>query len=612
MDAMGKDAFIAYHTPALRSKNGDELLYPIRLPNPETGRIETFMLRIKPEAQQLYNSLAGKLPGWLQEALSSPGTQAALYIPTMLTKGIRLGAVGVSHTFQAANTFLMRDAFTAMQQIDSPNLPKNYNPLDIFLVAGKIFPYTAASWWLGIKRVFAKNPAQVGNPIQRMILRSGGELMRSYPMSPAGVRSQASTIRGHTSTGAQILSAFSSRAHLALKALGSGEMGSRTFAYVDKLDQLGYTKARIEAELKKNPNQDPIPYHIHIAAMNAYAEAAIDFGRVGSVAKEYNKINPFFGPWIASNAQQIGKVIKSPLKMASLLVSGTILYELLHWLLYHKEPWYKELGEDQNRYYNIMTPWGMVALPKSLGLDQIIGNFVRTGLQGASGQNPHLEFAVGDALRRMSHDLLPPPAPTALQIATNRNWSGGNIVPQRAQDMPASEQFRRWQAPYAVEQLSGGALSSRRLRLPFAGREPRQSVNDLYDEQQRLQGLASVAREDGRNFGERKRSLVVTRFINLLSDTWPLVRQGGNDANAIREFQLAVAQIAMERPPGYNPFTQMDRVPTPLRDAVQKFKADVGHWTHQRTQIRGGTVQANRERQESVEAAREVLRLMRR
>src|SRR5205823_5024338 len=98
-----------------------------------------------------------------------------------------------------------------------------------------------------------------------------------------------------------------------LNTLGAGELGPRFLEFTNRLKQLGWSEARLDAELKAarqaatsgRQYQDPIPWDVLQDAMNAANEVTVPFSRQGVITREVNKLVPFFGPAVSGMSKAL-------------------------------------------------------------------------------------------------------------------------------------------------------------------------------------------------------------------------------------------------------------------------------------------------------------------
>lgn len=605
-EAMGEQIY-SYFTPAMPSADG-RLLYGVYVPVQEkdkaTGKTVT---RIKPEFWEFHQSqkelhalLTGKHDQEFREAMEAWGFLGKVIHKTAGAQ--KFGGVTVSHTFQAAN--IPRDAlFTFWRNSGVPLTIGNAAALAANYP--RVFRYYL--------NLLAKRPTN--DPLFDLFRYGGGELQRAIGFDAPGIQRRVREVTGNTTMFGRAVDVVRNKGQLFLKLLGAGESAPRVLAAQRYLEKHGITMEELKRRTEQDPNSAPIPWNLLTGALRAGQEALINYQRTGTTTRYWNHFIPFLGAYQAAMSQTVrGWATSKGRRMAAARMVATLMaIHLLHWLLFKDEDWYAEQRGKQNRSWIVKIPGAeqFIALPQPLEAEAFIGNTFRDLLNLWDGNNPQFESSAWDfAHRTLPSNWMPPPAPTALQIAMNRQFDYQRpIVPERLEDIPEVEKWTRYRLPYAADQLTGGIASSRWGRMPFATGEERGSIQDFYQEMTALDGLRQLAREDGTAFPQRERLLSLERFSSLLSPTWAQARMlQGAERQAMQEFQQAVAQIALGRTPRYNPFLNQGAAPESVRPALRQFIERVQ--SHARSRVSPGP--DFEQRRQSVTAAQETLRLIRR
>jgi hypothetical protein len=280
------------------------------------------------------------------------------------------------------------------------------------------------------------------------------------------------------------------------------------------LERAGWPEERINSEVKKAeeaarsglPYQDPVPYFLQMAAMEAANEVTVPFSRQGILTREINRIQPFFGPAVAGLSKAI-RNWRTNTKAAGLAMAGYLGIKLLHWLTFHDEDWYKELSPS-DRYSNLVVPiqgLGLRRLPGARDFEVPVGGAMTYFLDSATENRPDLPGLLRQSLGAISPPVpLTPAGDVTQQILRNKDWTGKPIVPRRDESLSDWEKFRQYQGPYAAQQLTGGRgeVSLRGSGLiPFSEvRNARRSLDEFYERLHSLESERIIAQRAGRKF----------------------------------------------------------------------------------------------------------------
>ena len=317
-----------------------------------------------------------------------------------------------------------------------------------------------------------------------------------------------------------------------LNLAGAGELAPRYVEWVTRLKQVtGKSEAELResfaaAEAKARAGEqyvDPVPLDLLAEAKHAAHEVTTPFGRQGSVTRQLNKIQPFFGPAVAGFAKAIRNWRDNP-KGASYALAALIVARTIHWLAVSEEDWYQELkANDRYENFVVNTPAGLRRFPAPRGLDVAGGGLVPLLLDSVAAKNPDVR---GYLARSLESNTPPVPITPFGQILWdlqgNENWQGSPIVPKSEADASRSRKLTEYQLPYAAKQLGAGGFGV----TPFTEvRNARRSVDEFYA---RLEELRAEAEDAKRRGGRQPAEL--TKFENASRQMAELSRQARGEA----------------------------------------------------------------------------------
>jgi hypothetical protein len=197
----------------------------------------------------------------------------------------------------------------------------------------------------------------------------------------------------------------------------------------------------------------------------------------------------------------------------------------------------------------------------------MVGAHFQEGLRATSNSESRPGMAATHvAFDEVTPRLMPIGIGEASQIARNRDWRGAPIVPHREErELAAFEQFRQYQLPYVLEQMTGGLASGRVLRLPTEAlqssrSEPSLPVSEYFDMLTNLAAERSQANRRLRQFDREREYQVLHAFEsqmrNLSAQARGEVRGGGRtvqrekpsdeELRAIRQQQVELARRALQ------------------------------------------------------------------
>jgi hypothetical protein len=409
-----------------------------------------------------------------------------------VTKMVRFGATTASHLFQLRNIFPTRDPAEFLRNTTSEaGYIKNVADLTKFY---------AAAYYEGARALFG---AEHAHPAFDLYHGAGGEGLRQFQLSGKSQERAYADAMDRGSVAGKVTGRVVDGIKGVLEVMGAGEHAPRTLEFWNYLQSAGYSREVIERNEKLRPDQDPVPFPVIVAGMNAAAEVTTPFARKGVVTNWINKSVPFFGPHVAGLSKEIRNIKEMP-QRAAVALAGYMALELLHWYTYKDEDWYKELDPNTRaNYFVVKMPWGQLwYLPKVRGLYNSAAHLFQEGLRFQSNSNPKFDGWVQQTAATQTPPLLPAPAQVAADLlVTNRSWTGSPIVPKAEENLPWQQKLKH-QVPYAAEQLTGGLVSERRLKVnPFTREgEPHASLN--FDTYRRF---FTVAVQESRVFRTRLR-----------------------------------------------------------------------------------------------------------
>lgn len=437
-------------------------------------------------------------------ALASWLRATANFLPIkFMTQAVKFGATSASLGFQFRN--VPRDIYTFWSNtIDRTKA----NPRDL----GDAYKRAFAFAWHQLTGHFGGAASQ--DALFKKFADHRGDELRQFDFDKNNPASAYGPDRGKVvETAHTIWGVLKDTLRLA----GAGELAPRFLEWKTRLQQTtGKTEAQLTSELEAAEKAaaegrhvpDPIPFNLALDAMNHAAEVTTNFGRLGTVTREVNKITPFFGPAIAGLSKQLRNWKENP-KGAAFALSGLLAARLIHWALYSDEDWYKELSaNDRFNNFVVPTPAGLRRFPAPRGLEVAGGGFLTTVLDAAAKKNPDVKGYLKQSFDAVKPPLpVPPAAKVGYEIASNENWMGSPIVPKREENTSASQKFLEHQLPYAADQMTGGLLSERKVPkeakdlLPYTEvRNARRSVDNFYERLKELEAGHQDARQQGIRF----------------------------------------------------------------------------------------------------------------
>lgn len=446
-------------------------------------------------SRPLYEILTGQ-QGNSSSAVTLGRAIAAMPIVAPLVRLLKWGATAGNMGFAAANP--ARDVWHYLQNAQNG---RNLGERLLNLVTGQGTAAKAAALRLAGK--------EHDDPRVRLYYETGGEQLRALGFAPRGEGEAA--YRRATGEG----SGVKERAIRAVNKVqdffhlvGFGEHGPRLAEWKAALEEMGYTREKVEAAMAADPNRSPIPLHAIFAARMRAAQATVDFSRQGVFTAAWNKIAPFFGAHVAGMSQEIrnwrqaaadmkeGKFSPKAKAMIGTLAAYVGL-EVLHWWNNKDEEWYKELQPHHRYNWWVLgtdSEGRPVGVPKPQGPMRMLGANLQELLRGEGRQGMAAKAAADMAAPR----TLPIGMAEARDVLSNTSWSGRPIVPRREDpDLQDFDQWAKFRIPYLLDQLTGGLTSLRGLKSPddlmnAGSRPPAQSVDDFYEK------LESMTREKDR------------------------------------------------------------------------------------------------------------------
>ena len=205
--------------------------------------------------------------------------------------------------------------------------------------------------------------------------------------------------------------------------------------------------AEFMATIEKAGNQN---YDTLMEAMLNAADITVNFGRSGTVVKEFNST---FVPFLNPSIQGFDKFTRTILesrdgkKFAKLAIRATllgILPSVINELLYWDDDEYENLT-DRDKDTNFLIKTGdnkWLKIPKGRVLS-IFGNTAARGLRTLKGE----EWDAGEFLKNQASQTAPISvlesniASPIQAVKNNKTWYGSDIVPQRLQDYAPKDQY---------------------------------------------------------------------------------------------------------------------------------------------------------------------------
>ena len=205
--------------------------------------------------------------------------------------------------------------------------------------------------------------------------------------------------------------------------------------------------AEFMATIEKAGNQN---YDTLMEAMLNAADVTVNFGRSGTVVKEWNST---FVPFLNPSIQGFDKLTRTVLeskdgkKAAKLILRASllgILPSVLNELLYSDDDEYENLT-DRDKDTNFLikledNKW--IKIPKGRVLS-IFGNTATRALRTAKGEEWDFgEYAKNQASQTAPISVFDSNLYSPIQaVQNNKTWYGSDIVPQRLQDYAPKDQY---------------------------------------------------------------------------------------------------------------------------------------------------------------------------
>ena len=205
--------------------------------------------------------------------------------------------------------------------------------------------------------------------------------------------------------------------------------------------------AEFMATIEKAGNQN---YDTLMEAMLNAADITVNFGRSGTVVKEWNStFAPFLNPSIQGFDKYARTVLESKdgKKAAKLILRASllgILPSVLNELLYSDDDEYENLT-DRDKDTNFLIKTGdnkWIKIPKGRVLS-IFGNTATRALRTAKGEEWDFgEYAKNQASQTAPISVFDSNLYSPIQaVQNNKTWYGSDIVPQRLQDYAPKDQY---------------------------------------------------------------------------------------------------------------------------------------------------------------------------
>lgn len=446
-----------------------------------------------------------------------------------MTDLVKLGATTANLAFHVRN--LPRDAFTFFTNtVNRASIGELPNALK------RAFAFE----WGVLKANMKGENFKSADKLFQLFHDMRGTQLRQFgfdPKDPASVYDKAAG-NVSKSRGLKTASSMWAVAKDMLNVTGAGELGPRFLEFKNRMKELtGKSEAEIVAELDKaeaaaatgRNYESPFDFHKVLDAMNAAAEVTTPFGRQGVLTRELNKIQPYFGPAIAGFSKAVRNLKDNP-NGAGIGLAAMASLRVMHWLAFHQEDWYAELGpNDRYRNFVVPTPMGLRRIPSPRGFEVPVGGVLLPMLDAAFAKNPDVH-----GLLEASWEDMAPPAPVtpigraAFDVTRNENWRGTPIVPRRDEDLPTTDKALKYQAPYVAEQMTGGRgpLSFRGAGVvPFTEvQNARRSIDGVYSELETLTGERLRAKNRGEKFADERRFKKLEKVTDEIEDIGRMIR----------------------------------------------------------------------------------------
>lgn len=377
---------------------------------------------------------------------------------------------------------------------------------------------------------------------------------------------------------------------------------------------------------------DDIPVWLAIKMVNASNEVLTNFKRKGTVSRELDKIVPFLSAGIAGTARSLettrdiatrkGEGWEKRALAACALATASLAYAWAHSDDEEREGLDRTIAD---RYWTFKAfGFDIVRIPKPRGflwIPNMMEAFVDLATKGKTDRT-------GNALWTTFEDLMPPMRPagasTIWDIARNKDWTGHAIenrqdiddnIAKEYRDTPNTlgmskalshaekailgEHMQAWglspvQIEYILDQQTGSAYSDYvgffGERLPQGKLDPhtapvlrrftfkslhQRSINEFYDDYEKVKGRAKTAKKLGQEDTEAELQLKqMDRYKGALSDMRKVLRTATTTKEKLvgERYLVGIADYA-------NGQEQRESFPNPLRkdakdlpEAVQKIR----------------------------------------
>ena len=339
-------------------------------------------------------------------------------------------------------------------------------------------------------------------------------------------------------------------------AMGFGEKASHVWEMKNVWDKAGYTKERIEAELKADPTgANPIPFPLQVAALNAAAGVTHNYTTMGYQIRELNKAWPFLGVHITSAYKDLQMARQHPL-MALRALSVIAAAKVIQWGLYSDDEEYKQLSPTRRNGFMFKTPVGYMYLAGPRGIQAPLVGLMDETLRQASNSNPNFDSLLGRSLEHVLPSGGPAGITTGLELLANKTRGGFPIVPRGDEDLSGLQKNLQYRLPYAANQLSGGIVPAQQLAQ--GGYDPlktitlppqHESVMRLRDTLEDMKSEALVAKRRGEKYLDQPRLSRLDKAvaeINQLSAKLHKNKDATDDDKAdVNRRQVAIARRAL-------------------------------------------------------------------
>ncbi len=331
-----------------------------------------------------------------------------------MTRMVRLGATTLNLTFALGTNFL-RDMPTYLIQ-------RNYG--------GKLDPMA----WVGTYAYseFQRRRGAKEDPYVKLWRQYGGPLSSVLGLDRASTRrAVASAVAGQQKFGA---------VESIIDAVQVCEAGPRLAEFAAVWKSHGYTRA----DVAKMIEDGKTPANILIEALNASHEVTVDFRRLGTWGRWFNRLVPFSNARLEGIDKSVRTVKDNPGRSFIRYFAYCAVPSIVYWFLHRDDDWYKEREDWLNSYWVITDEDGKPVgrIPRGHEIAQV-GAGIEAILDALYKKNPQaIERWAGYAWKQTRPGFNVSGANVLLEVAMNWDFFRDRpIVPKSQQHLQPRDQL---------------------------------------------------------------------------------------------------------------------------------------------------------------------------